>query len=157
MAMKPTKGNQMNDMQVRTYQTDGSAALKPTEPRGLYFVPAMQEPTEEGLPARGPRCGRATASRHGMLVVVSSLLVVACVLGALASDLAARRSCAQAIDSAARQEVVVEGGDTVWGIAERSAGERYPVRLVADAIERENGLCGAAVVAGQVLSVPVLA
>ena len=143
--MKPTKGNQMNDMQVRSYQTDGSAALEPADSRYLYFVPAAQEPVAEVRPARNAARERAAAFRHGMLVVVSSLLVVACVAGALATDLAAR------------QEVVVEGGDTVWGIAERSAGERYPVQLVADAIERENGLSGASVVAGQVLSVPVLA
>ncbi len=155
--MKPTKGNQMNDMQVRSYQTDGSAALEPADSRYLYFVPAAQEPVAEVRPARNAARERAAAFRHGMLVVVSSLLVVACVAGALATDLAARRSCVAAIDSAARQEVVVEGGDTVWGIAERSAGERYPVQLVADAIERENGLSGASVVAGQVLSVPVLA
>ena len=154
--MKPTKGNQMNDMQVRSYQTDGSAALEPADSRYLYFVPAAQEPVAEVRPARNAARERAAAFRHGMLVVVSSLLVVACVAGALATDLAARRSCVAAIDSAG-QEVVVEGGDTVWGIAERSAGERYPVQLVADAIERENGLSGASVVAGQVLSVPVLA
>ena len=119
--MKPTKGNQMNDMQVRSYQTDGSAALEPADSRYLYFVPAAQEPVAEVRPARNAARERAAAFRHGMLVVVSSLLVVACVAGALATDLAARRSCVAAIDSAARQEVVVEGGDTVWGIAEPSS------------------------------------
>ena len=105
MAMKPTKGNQMNDMQVRSYQTDGSAALEPADSRYLYFVPAAQEPVAEVRPARNAARERAAGFRHGMLVVVSSLLVVACVAGALATDLAARRSCVAAIDSAARQTV----------------------------------------------------
>jgi LysM repeat protein len=49
---------------------------------------------------------------------------------------------------------VVEPGDTLWSIATSVSGTDRDVRAVVDEIRQVNGLVGADLVPGQVLTLP---
>lgn len=91
-------------------------------------------------------------TRRGRLVVTLALLAV--LLGVLLATAGRSVATDEAGAAAATHTVVVERGDTLWGIAAAVAGDR-DLREVVHEIERLNSLPGPELVEGQALAVPI--
>jgi Tfp pilus assembly protein FimV len=116
--------------------------LAPVPPRAAVRPPVAHRAAR----ARAPRL-RLTRRGRVVLVVLPALLALS---GAL---LAAAPGVAEAAPRQAPHTVVVGTGDTLWTIAERIAPRTDP-RVTVAAIERANGLSGAAIDAGTLLVLP---
>ncbi len=102
-------------------------------------------------PATAPG-GELRLTRRGRLVVVCAFLTL--LLGVLLA-LGGYSAASDASSSAAStRTVVVEEGDTLWGIASRTAHGR-DVREVVHKLEELNALAGPELVEGQRIVVPV--
>lgn len=86
---------------------------------------------------------------RGRRVVLALALSAALAGGALAGGLDQDAS----IQLAGGSEVVVQAGDTLWGIASIVAGDD-DVRVVVDRIQKLNGLSGGELHPGQTLQLP---
>ncbi|HEY0486291.1 MAG TPA: LysM peptidoglycan-binding domain-containing protein [Mycobacteriales bacterium] len=108
-------------------------------------------------PAAGVGSGTAVTStpvrltRRGRAVVVGLLLNVA--VAAAAVLLALAGSGAPADRNASTSTVVVQSGDTLWGIATRVDPHGDPRATMAE-LRRLNGLSGSTIEAGQELVLP---
>lgn len=105
-------------------------------------------------PARRPAPrGEVRLTRRGRLVVLAlALLVVLAVGVALGGGSAATGESGVDV---ATEVVVVDHGDTLWGIASQRAAHGGEVRAVMAEIEEINRLESAALMVGQRLHVPV--
>ncbi len=95
--------------------------------------------------------GELRLTRRGRLVVVLAFLTV--LLGALLAFGAYSAASDTSSPAAPTRTVVVEEGDTLWGIASRTADGR-DVREVVHELEELNALSGPELVEGQRLAVP---
>ena len=102
---------------------------------------------------RPARQGEVRLTRRGRgVVLVLALLVVLAVGVALGGGSAATGESGVDV---ATEVVVVDHGDTLWGIASERAAHGGEVRAVMTEIEQINRLDSAALMVGQRLHVPV--
>ena len=134
-------------------------ALRPTAPPALRLVPAFAESEQapsagEGLLSALPACAaesvlRLTPRGRGIAVVVL-LAAIFCLGMAFGS---AANGADSAPGSAEHASVVVQPGQTLWGIARTAAPDRDP-RVVISAIRELNAMPTTEISAGQVLLLP---
>ncbi len=91
------------------------------------------------------------ANKRRFITVISALIFV---LGVIISS-AAMMMVASADAPVIWQEIMVNEGDTLWAIAEKSSSESEDIRLKIHAIIEENNLRGAIIFPGETLRVPV--
>ena len=104
----------------RIYSTEGSSALVPSYPTlTLIEGGAARSIQREAPRSREENVGRARISRIDVLTVaVCTLMVFAALFAALFASRAVTSSRFDAaLASIPAQEVVVETGDSVWGLA----------------------------------------
>ena len=86
-------------------------------------------------------------------VLLSLIAALSIAVSSIALDAARTANAQSALDSAPREVVTVQPGDTLWGIAESHASS-LDTRLVMDWIEGENALVNGTLVPGSRLVVP---
>lgn len=133
------------------YQTAGTSALKTRyEERTLTVYDGG---------ASGGRRARSGRDAHASLVAVVALAIIlvagACV--ASLADSSSATSLEARMDSAPREVVYVQPGDTLWSIASRQAGAQASTERVVSWIMDANGLSETSLTPGTPLVVPVLA
>lgn len=105
------------------------------------------------VPARRAPQGEVRLTRRGRLVVLALALLVVLGLGiALGGGSAATGEPGPGV---ATEVVVVDHGDTLWGIASEYAAHGGEVRAVMAEIEQVNRLESPALMVGQRIHVPV--
>ena len=102
--------------------------------------------------ARGLRLSMRGRRVLAGALALTVLWVVGAVLGAVLSA-AGSALLSGAGDPAAGDAIVVQAGDTLWAVAERSAPGQDPRRVVAE-LQQLNGLRGGQLQAGQLLVLP---
>lgn len=113
----------------------------------------MRRPPSRRASSGGPApCGELRLTGRGRVVI--TLLFLALVLAVLTLLSGYSAAIGSAGDPAPTRTVVVEEGDTLWGIAAGVADGR-DLREVIHEIERLNALSGPGLVEGQELAVPV--
>ena len=112
-------------------------------------VPGPMVDAPEPCPRRLSIVPDAPATRRGRAGVAVALLFVLVGVGGAAGQRLLDRAPA-----VPPRQVVVEPGDTVWGLAERHGSPRRDLRETVDSIRRVNNLRGDLILPGQVIDVP---
>lgn len=137
-------------------QFDGTAALRPRQ-CGLVLIEGglSRSAVPSPSPRRTPRRGALSQRQFTCFVLLSLVATLSIAVSSIVLDAARTASVEAALDSAPREVVTVQAGDTLWGIAESHA-DNLDTRLVMDWIEGENALGNGALVPGSRLVVPAL-
>lgn len=154
---KHTRGERIMTGTDRIYSTEGSSALVPSYPTlTLIEGGAARSIQREAPRSREENVGRARISRiDALTVAVCTLMVFAALLAALFVSRAVTSSRFDAaLASIPAQEVVVETGDSVWGLAAQYPVKGYSTSELAKWITEKNSLGTSALQPGQVLMVP---
>ncbi|MGQ0463841.1 MAG: LysM peptidoglycan-binding domain-containing protein [Sporichthyaceae bacterium] len=134
-------------------------ALRPAAPPQLRLVPAFVEPEREApapegllsmLPARAAEPVLRLTPRGRGIAVLVLLAAIFCLGMAFGSSANGADSVA---GSGSHASVVVQPGQTMWGIARAAAPDRDP-RVVVSEIRELNGIPTTEISAGQVLLLP---
>ena len=133
---------------------DGTCALSTCE-RSLVLLDggrkAAVQPRRQDL---APRPGVLSARQSALLEAVAAISLVIIVLLSLGTDLVRTSQAASALMSAPTSIIVVEEGDTLWDIAERSDAKGCTTSDVVSWIKDRNALDNGALTPGQRLIVP---
>lgn len=129
---------------------DGTAALETRRQPHLVLIEGGRGHVRE---ERRPQPSRLSLGQYLCALGCVALLVGALCVASLVSDALGVGSRAQALSQLPEATVVVQDGDTLWGIAE-SLGVDVPTRELVSWITERNDV-SAAIVAGQTLVVPV--
>lgn len=136
---------------------DGTAALsaRACQPR-LVLIEGGRRAQDARLSERPrtPRPQGLTRAQSALLVACGVALVAALALASLVSDALRGQSLSAALGSRPAETVVVQDGDSLWGIAEAHAVEGVGTAELVSWIEEENGLAGGLLTPGQRLVVP---
>ncbi len=116
----------------------------------LTLVPAVAHSAEATPPARRPAALRLT--RRGRLVMVV-LFLAALLAGGVLFGSTSTRATGEAGAPRDYQYLVVQPGQTLWGIAKAVAPQDDP-RATIEAIRRLNALPDAGIEAGQRIALP---
>ena len=137
-------------------QFDGTAALRLRQ-CGLVLIEGglSRSATPSPSPRRVSRRGTLSHSQFMRFVLLSLIATLSIAVAAIALDAARTASVEDTLESAPREVVTVQAGDTLWGIAESHASS-LDTRVVMDWIEGENALVNGALVPGSRLVVPAL-
>lgn len=131
---------------------DGTSALAAAHGR-----PALT--LIEGGAGRAPkaRAQQGGLTRAQTLAVSALCVAVVCALGllALVTDALSGAAALSSIESVATERVVVQEGDTLWGIAQGRCPEGVSTSELVSWISAENGIGSGALLPGQALVVPV--
>lgn len=102
-------------------------------------------------------------NRHGLTVRESALafacgmlLMVALVIGSVASDALTTARVSRALSELGTETLTVREGDTLWAIASERVPEGVTTAQLVSWIEETNDLDGGLIVSGQKLEVPVI-
>ncbi|MCR5393034.1 MAG: LysM peptidoglycan-binding domain-containing protein [Olsenella sp.] len=146
----------------RTYRTEGSSALVPSYPvftllEGGTGTTVLDEGRGQGLESRGQDSVVVATTRGDLLtVIVCTVLVglgLAVALFAGNALVSARRDAA--LSALPGQEVVVESGDSIWGLASEHPVDGYSTSELVQWITEKNSLSSSNLVPGQAIEVPV--
>lgn len=137
-------------------QFDGTAALRPRQ-CGLVLIEGglSGSAAPSPSPRRAPRRGALSPRQFMCFVLLSLIAALSIAVSSIALDAARTASAQSALDSAPREVVTVQAGDTLWGIAESHASS-LDTRVVMDWIEGENALVNGTLAPGSRLVVPAL-
>lgn len=146
-------------MAARTYNTEyqsmGTSALAPKSYPYLQLLEGGKSyaPVEGAGAASSARQAAPVRSKlFGLLVIASFVSILTITL--FISELATQSRRSMALSSVTYEDVVVEGGDTLWSIAKNHGVSGASTREVVNLIEEHNDLDGGAIRAGQHLAVP---
>lgn len=154
---KHTRGERSMTNTSRMYGIEGSSALVASYPTlTLLEGGAGHGATGRARRPRGAAMARQRASRGDVLAVAACTLAVA--LGLLAALVAGNASVSERMDAALSslpaQQIVVEPGDSVWGLASRHRVDGYSTAELAKWISEKNSLGTSSLRPGQALLVP---
>ena len=140
------------------YDTEGSSALVPSYPMlTLYEGGAARTAPKEArrVAAAEPISRPHLARREAVTVVVCTLMVAFGLLAAfMASKASVSARLSTALSTIPSQEVVVEAGDSVWGLAAQHQVDGYSTSELARWISEKNSLGSSVLQPGQVIMVP---
>jgi nucleoid-associated protein YgaU len=123
----------------------------PSRPRAAVAPPAAVRPPAAARPVAAVRSGQLRITRRGRVMVVLLFLgALLAVLTAFGAHSAATREPGTPLHT---RTVVVERGDTLWGIA-ASAARPGQVREMVHEIEELNAMTGPGLTVGQKVAVP---
>lgn len=132
---------------------DGTAALAAPRVRPALTL------LDGGAAARPCASPAATGELSRRQTVAVCLFGVALIgllaLASLVGDGLSRAAAASSIEAMPTESVVVQEGATLWGIAQGRCPEGVSTSELVSWISKENGLGSEALVAGQVIRVPV--
>lgn len=157
-----------NSGQQKQHGRDARIPIPAELPDLLTAEPDAAAPAPTA-PPHGPAPGGGRLTRRGRVVLVAALTVAATVAGSLlflttatAGDLPSGASAATAahdeagdLDASGEETVIVQDGDTLWGIAEQMRPDEDPRRTVHEIVE-VNDLDDSHVNPGQELVIPAL-
>jgi len=154
---KHTRGEHTMTSTNSMYGTEGSSALVPSYPMLTLIEGSIErggvceQPQVRDESVVRPRLTR----REALTVVVCTLMVAAGLLVALVvSNASASANLDSALSSIPAQEVVVEPGDSIWGLAGQHQVDGYSTSELAQWIFERNSLSTSSLQPGQVLLVP---
>ena len=124
----------------------------PARPAERAVIPASAATRAPTRPCAVERRGDLRLTRRGRVVVTLLMLLIVLVGFTMFSGYSA--ASGEAGTAPETRTVVVDEGDTLWGIAASVAGER-DLREVVHEIEALNSLPGPGLVEGQELAVPL--
>lgn len=129
---------------------DGNAALETRTRPHLVLI-------EGGLSREGARHparpARLSLGQRLCAALCCTLVIAALCVASIVADALGAAARTQALDQLPERTVVVDDGDTLWGIAESLGVDGVPTRDIVSWIAERNGT-SAALVAGQTLVVP---
>lgn len=141
----------------RMFGTEGSSALVPSY-SSLTLLEGGAEKMNSRVAWRGhgkEQQPQVTSRLDIITVIVCTLLVAAGLFGALlASNASIEARVNSALSSLPAQEVVVESGDSVWGLASQHQVDGYSTAELAQWITAKNSLTTSNLQPGQILLVP---
>lgn len=119
-------------------------------PRRRHLAPVTPRAFAAAPPRPAPAAVRLTR-RGRLLLTLLFLVAVTVVLTVFGATSAATGEAGRPVPT---RQVVVEPGDTLWGIASEAA-EPGQVRTMVHRIQELNALSGSGLAAGQELAVPL--
>ena len=133
---------------------DGTCALSTYERRLVLLEGGRKAPVQPRRQDLAPRPGMLSARQSALLEAVAAIALAVIVLLSLGTDLVRTSQASSALESASTSTVVVEEGDTLWGIAERSDAKGCTTSDVVSWIKDKNALDNGTLTPGQRLIVP---
>lgn len=136
---------------------DGTAALAAGAGRPRLVLiegGGAERPVAPATRRPAPHSQALSLRQSALLVAVGVALVALVTLASLASDALRGRAIADALSGAPTETVVVQEGDSLWGIAEGRCPAGVGTADLVSWIEAENGLVGGLLTPGQRLVVP---
>ncbi len=155
---KHNRGERVMASTNHMYDTEGSSALVPSYPMLTLYEGGEARKSTTGVQrvVRAESCPQSRLTgREAVTVAACTLMVAIGLFSALmASNAAVSARLSTALSTIPSQEVVVEAGDSVWGLAAQHQVDGYSTSELAKWISEKNSLESSVLQPGQVIMVP---